>query len=514
MKAKLFGAIDVGSHEVVLKIYEYSYKSDMKEIDTIRYNISLGVDTLNSGKISAYKIDTLCHVLLEFKQILKSYKIEDFRAYGTSAIRETENTLILLDQIKQRTGIKIEALSNSEQRFLSYKSLAAKGEIFHKTIEKDSAIIDMGDTSIQMSVFSDSSLIATQNMRLGVVKIREQLQLLNCKGNKIEDILDEMVTSQLALFKKLFLKDGKVDVFIVVSDYISTFLEKSKSSYVKNGFIDHISFEEFVEELKNTSVEEITDQYDITMEDVSLLLISAMLIRRAMKTMDVKQIWFPTVSLCDGIAYEYGERYNLLSYKHDFEKDILACTRNISKRYMGSRKRGETLENISLAIFDSMKKKHGLGSREKLLLRIATLLHDCGKYISITNLGECSYQIIMSTEIIGISHLEREIVANTVMYNHSKFGYYDEIRYRNALDQYSYMTIAKLTAILKVANGLDRSHKQKFKDIKAELKGDNLELVVISSEDITLEKGLFNERADFFEEVFSVRPIIKQKNTY
>ena len=58
--------------------------------------------------------------------------------------------------------------------------------------------------------------------------------------------------------------------------------------------------------------------------------------------------------------------------------------------------------NLCLDIFDSMKKVHGMGSRERLLLQISALLHDCGKYISMGNVAECSYQIIMSTDIIGL----------------------------------------------------------------------------------------------------------------
>lgn len=71
------------------------------------------------------------------------YKVEDYRAYGTSAIRETENTMIVLDQIQQRTGIHIDVLSNSEQRFLDYKSIALKGQDFNKIIEKGTAIVDI-----------------------------------------------------------------------------------------------------------------------------------------------------------------------------------------------------------------------------------------------------------------------------------------------------------------------------------------------------------------------------------
>ena len=74
------------------------------------------------------------------------------------------------------------------------------------------------------------------------------------------------------------------------------------------------------------------------------------------------------------------------------------------------------------------------------------------------------------------------------------------------------MTIAKLTAILIVANTLDRSHKQKIKDIRVSLKDNHtMQILVDTTEDLTLEQALLGEKAEFFEEVYSVRPILKAK---
>ena len=75
------------------------------------------------------------------------------------------------------------------------------------------------------------------------------------------------------------------------------------------------------------------------------------------------------------------------------------------------------MEKHVLNIFDTMKRYHGMGKRERLLLQIAAILHACGKFIGMKNSGESSYNIIMSTEIIGLSHMEREIIANVVRYN-------------------------------------------------------------------------------------------------
>ena len=169
---------------------------------------------------------------------------------------------------------------------------------------------------------------------------------------------------------------------------------------------------------------------------------------------DAKMIWAPGVSLCDGMVYEYAEEYKLLAQVHDFEQDIVTCARGISKRYMGSKRRAETLEQIALTIFDSMQRVHGMGRRERLLLRMQN---------------------------------------------------------SEGIDREEYLTIVKLTAILQIANALDRSHKQKCRDIKAVRKDDKLILTITTNEDITLERGLFGSRAEFFREVYSIEPVIRQK---
>ena len=505
---KTFAAIDVGSYELAMKIFEIASGSGLREIDHIRHRIDLGTDTFTTGKISYERVDELSRVLRDYRDIMKSYRVDDYRAYGTSAIRETENTAIVLDQLAQRTGIRIEVLSNSEQRFLNYKAIASRGR-FNKVVEKGTAIVDIGGGSIQISLFDKDTLVTTQNLRLGVLRLQDQLGRLNISPRQYGEILDEMVSSQIRVFKKLHLKDREIENIIVVDDYISSIVGKNVAG-LEESSLEAPAIERFLERIHSKSTQQAASALDIPEENVPLLYISGVLINRIAKMMGAKMIWTPGVTLCDGMAYEYAEKHKIIKEDHDFEQDIIACAQNISKRYMGSKRRGETLEKIAMTIFDSMKKVHGLGRREGLLLRIATLLHDCGKYISLVNLGECSYNIIMSTEIIGLSHKEREIVANVVKYNHMDFNY-GEVTGSGTIDRDAYLTIAKLTAILKIANGLDRSHKQKFKDVRVVLKERELIITVDDSVDITLEKGLFTRRSVFFEEVYSVRPVIRQR---
>ena len=124
MAVKTFAAIDVGSYELSMKIFSFSAGTGIKDIDHLRHRIELGTETYTMGKLSVEKVDELCRVLSEFADVMRSYKVSDYVAYGTSAIREMKNRKIILDQIEKRTGIRIEVLSNSEQRFLDCKSVA------------------------------------------------------------------------------------------------------------------------------------------------------------------------------------------------------------------------------------------------------------------------------------------------------------------------------------------------------------------------------------------------------
>ena len=71
MTYRIFGAIDVGSYEVNLKIYELSMKNGIRLLNHVRHRMELGRDTYATGKISTELTDELCAVLLDFKQMMK-----------------------------------------------------------------------------------------------------------------------------------------------------------------------------------------------------------------------------------------------------------------------------------------------------------------------------------------------------------------------------------------------------------------------------------------------------------
>ncbi len=511
MAYKTFAAIDVGSYELAMKIFEISPKAGLKEIDHIRHRVELGTDTYNTGKINKDRVEELCEVLKKFKEVMKTYQADAYKAYGTSAIRETENTAVICDLIRSRTGIVVDVISNSEQRFLDYKAIASRGETFEQVIKTGTVIVDVGGGSSQISLFDRDTLVGTQNLRLGLLRMRERLFSMQVGRSHYERLIREMVDNQLQVMKRLFLSGRQLENIILVDDYLSLIIQRPELGLEHPGYLTREECKSFVERIRKSSDAQVAKFLGISEEKALLLYISSEMVSRMMEILETNHLWAPAVSLCDGIGYEYAETNRLLKMEHDFERDILACADNICRRFHGNERRAALMEQIALQIFDSMKKVHGLKSRERLLLQLSARLNDCGKYISMNSVGECSYSIIMANEIIGLSHLEREILANIVKFNRVDFEYYTQLSHDSGLDQNAYLTVAKLTAILKVANGLVRSYREKIRTIKATLSGRELTIVVDTPEDLTLEMGLLGPKEDFFEEVFHIRPVVRQK---
>ncbi|MEG7531199.1 MAG: exopolyphosphatase [Hungatella sp.] len=509
MATHLFAAIDVGSFELELGIYEMSTKYGMRQVDHLRHMIALGKDTYNSGKISYELVDELCRILGQFSSVMESYKVEAYHAYATSAMREAKNNQIILDQILVRTGILVKVISNSEQRFLSYKAIATSEAEFSKIIQKGTAIVDVGFGSMQLSLFDKDSLISTQNLRLGVLRIRELLSRIQTETKTHYSQIEEMVDNELATYKKLYLKDREIQNLIGIGESI-LYLFRRADATKPTDRVNAADFKKFCERLITLSLDQIEDEFGVNEEYASLLIPSAIIYKQALELTGAEMLWIPGIRLCDGIAAEYAEQIKQIRFTHSFDDDILAASRNMSKRYRCHTNHIQNIEGYVLMIFDSMRRYHGLGSRERLLLQIATILHDCGKFISMKTPSLSAYNLILSTEIIGLSHMEREIIANVVRYNLEEFDY-NQVHLDGHESADATILIAKLTAMLSLANAMDRSHLQKMEGCKFNIKGGLLQLTTEYEGDLSLENIAILQSADFFEEIFGVRPALKQK---
>ncbi len=510
MAYKTFAAIDVGSNDVSMKIFEVTARKGFRELDYVSNMIELGSGTYKNGRIENDILDELCEILLKFRKKMKEYNVVDYIAYATSAIREATNSQMILDRIKRKTEFTVTILGNAEHRFMMYKGLSAKYENLGEIVEKNTALVDIGAGSVQISIFDKEQLSITQNIPIGSVRVRDSLSTMEFKTTDYYKVIEEYINDEITTFRNIYLKDKQLKQVIAIGDEISSIIKTVPELNIK----DYISLEQFTyiyKKIIHSNVQDISVEYGIPFEQATLIIPSAIVYLSFLKQSKADTIWIPNIVLCDGIVAHYMEKSKWLAADKSFDENIITSAHAIAKRYRCSKTHIENVSEIALKIFDSVKRVYGLGLSERMQLEVAAILQDSGKYINMNDSANNSYNIILSTEIIGLSMTEKSEIANVVKYLTMYLPSYEKVK--SEFGDCNYVKVAKLVAILRIANVLARSNKQKIEKYTVSIREKNLIITADTLLDLTLEAEMFRGKADFFEQVYGVRPILRQRRS-
>ena len=160
-KAKTYAAIDIGSNAARLLIKRIdrnaTQKSDFKKLLLLRVPLRLGFDVFKEGKLSKKKMEQVVRLLKAYRQLMKIYDVETYRACATSAMRDAKNGQEVLRAVKKETDISIEIISGQEEARMIYENHLEcmqdrKGNYMY---------VDVGGGSTEINLLSDGVLCAS-----------------------------------------------------------------------------------------------------------------------------------------------------------------------------------------------------------------------------------------------------------------------------------------------------------------------------------------------------------------
>jgi exopolyphosphatase / guanosine-5'-triphosphate,3'-diphosphate pyrophosphatase len=218
-KSQLAAAIELGSHALSMKIVEIGKNMEIKTLESLSKPVDLGKDTFATGWVSFETLVETCEILKGFKKLMADYNVKIYRAVATTAVREAMNREYIVDQIKLKTGLDIDVIGNSTERYFAYNALREHLPNYKDIRKEGGIIIDIGFGSTQVYIMSNDRLEESINIKLGSLRVREILSALEGRTLNFPRVLDEFIAGKIdtsdffkneSLFRNIVLIGGDV----------------------------------------------------------------------------------------------------------------------------------------------------------------------------------------------------------------------------------------------------------------------------------------------------------------
>ena len=501
--------IYIGSKAIYLNIAEYSKKDDIKVLESLNYPLNLGQDTFTRNKISFNKVNKTCKILKRFKKLIREYNLIKIKTVATTAIKEARNRLYILDQIKIKTGLDVEVIDDSVEKSYIYQGILRKIKNDKQLINEKALLSYIGTGNLGVSLYQNGNIVSSQNIKVGSLKLNEKLKGIQKKTDKFSITVREYLSSFTHMLET-FLADKEIDNFITLGKEIEMIANLCQAD-LEDGFykISRNKFDDLYDQIKDKTPQQLMNMFDLQREEADILLPSMTLYAMIWNLTSTDRIIAPNLFLGDILLYQMLFPKEAIAMKEEFKKSTIYSARSLGRDYKYNEDHAQIVTKFSLEIYDSIKEVHGLGDRERLLLHVASILHDVGKYMSLKNHYYHSYNIIMASNIVGLSQEELEVIANVARY-HSRKMPGDDINYQK-LPQRDRVLIAKLASILRIADAIDKAHASKFDEIKVELEEDKLLITLFTNKITYLEELIFDQKSDLFREVYAMDTKFKKR---
>lgn len=281
-----FAAIDIGSNAVRLLISTVTEQEGkepiFKKTSLVRVPIRLGADVFMSKLISEENKTRMVDTIQAFDLLMKSHKIETYKACATSAMREAKNGQEIANFINEKTGVQIEIIDGDhEAAFIAATDL-------HTLIQSDKTYlyVDVGGGSTEFTLYSEGETIASRSFKLGTVRLLKNMvgpELWEEVENWIKEVTRDYEKVDLIgsggninnIFKSSGKPEGKPLSFLYLSSYYQ--------------LLNSFTYEERITELNLNA-----DRADVIIPATRIYL-------SAMKWTKARRIYVPKIGLADGI---------------------------------------------------------------------------------------------------------------------------------------------------------------------------------------------------------------------
>lgn len=476
-----FAAIDSGSNASRLLIVSANDPANVKPFRTLRIPVRLGHGVFQTGRLDPEAIDHCVAAMREFGEAMEEAGVTAYRAVVTASARGASNADVLLDRVRNETGIALTAVDGLEEARLVALAVHTK-----MPLAGHSLLMDLGGGSLELSEVQGAKTGFTVSLPIGTVRL---LEAFPTRGGVItgeaEALIGEYIERVLAPHvRKLREKPWKVVVATGGNfEAIAKLAPAARSHWPA---IDVRSAYALLEIMKPMTARERGARFGLREDRADVIVPALFVVQALAKITEVSRIVVPGVGLKEGIVEELVEKhYRVWDYGGERDKHF-GVALALGRRYHFDEHHGTQVASLALDLFDGSQPWHGLGEDDRNLLRLAALLHDVGDFVNPSAHHKHTQYLILNSDFMGLSQEHRALVAMVARYHRKSAPTLRHLDYR-ALAEPTRARVRVLAGLLRVADALDRGHRSKVWSITVARVKETLRITIAAEEDVSLE---------------------------
>jgi exopolyphosphatase/guanosine-5'-triphosphate,3'-diphosphate pyrophosphatase len=499
-------AIDVGSNSLHMVIVEADRRGSFKVLDRERDMVRLGAGALSRGRLPASVMRSGLAVLRRYKRLAGIHRVDKIIAVATSAVRSARNGDDFLEAIGRQTGIWPRVIPGEEEARLVY--LAALHSVHLEG--KRALVMDLGGGSFELALGAGRKLERVASERLGVLRVSEKFVRTDPVSSKDERRLADQVRRRLGPFAEEIGEDA-FDVAVGCSGTILAL--GAMASEMETGETPDSLHHRKVQAStiralrKRIVAEDLRGRLRLPGMDgdrADLIVAGAIVLDTALDLLGVKQLTLCEWALREGVLLDYIEKHpRTLARASDYPDIRRRSVVALTERWRHDTPHSRHVAVLALQLFDGTRKLHGLEDGDRALLEYAALLHGVGHHVSHRRHDRHAEYLIRNGDLRGFEPEEIDLLALTARFH--KRGRPRRSRAEVArLSRPVRRRLRRLSGLLRLADALDRSHKQLVSALECRVRGRNLRILCSSAGEIELELWGAARRKRLFERSLDV----------
>jgi exopolyphosphatase/guanosine-5'-triphosphate,3'-diphosphate pyrophosphatase len=500
---KRLAVIDIGTNSIHMVLAEIGKNFSYKIVDRIREMARLGDGTFTSHRLSQEAMDRGLTVLKRFSMLAKNKGFDPILPIATSAVREAKNGGDFLKLVRKELGLRVRVITGEEEARLIYLGVRNTMDLSRFP----GMIVDIGGGSVELMACTPKRLKFVRSLKLGAIRLKDQFLKGDPPDKKMIQRMEYLVgqTLKKALPKKSIIQFNQLVATSGMAGNLAEIIYLARTgrplSQIDMATIELDEVREVEEQLRTKDAQARVKVPGLDPRRVDTLYPGVLVLRLLMERIGVKQVRISDKAIREGVIYDFIKQHQEglraeQEIPHVRRRQVLL----LARRYQYPKVHAHHVAKLALSLFDQTQSLHQLGAREREWLEYAALLHDIGHHIRENKHHKHTYYLMTHADLPGFSSEEVGIMANVARYHRGGQPKRKHKGFR-LLNRDQKKIAFCLSAILRIADGLDRSHFSVVKKIQLE-PGKPFRLHVSFRYDPELELWTTERRKDLFEQIF------------